>query len=247
MEAYGLTALPRAKRADARRRPSSRPSRAFHSREYIDVLRAVSAGELGAARRALRPRARRQPDLPRPVGGRASSPRAARCSPPGSWREGEADRAFHFAGGLHHAMPDRASGFCYVNDAVLAIMQAPGARLARGLRRHRRASRRRRAVRLLRRRRRAHDLDPRAGGPPVPRHRLRRRARGGRRARLLGEPAAPAVHRRSRLPARIRGGGAAAPRGLQARRARRSSSGSIPIGPIRSRTWRSPSRASPRS
>ncbi|MEK7836905.1 MAG: acetoin utilization protein AcuC, partial [candidate division NC10 bacterium] len=36
--------------------------------------------------------------------------------------EGEADRAFHFAGGLHHAMRDRASGFCYVNDAVLAIM-----------------------------------------------------------------------------------------------------------------------------
>jgi acetoin utilization protein AcuC len=36
---------------------------------------------------------------------------------------GEADRAFHFAGGLHHAMPDRASGFCYVNDAVLAILR----------------------------------------------------------------------------------------------------------------------------
>jgi acetoin utilization protein AcuC len=37
--------------------------------------------------------------------------------------EGEADRAFHFAGGLHHALPDRASGFCYVNDAVLAILR----------------------------------------------------------------------------------------------------------------------------
>jgi acetoin utilization protein AcuC len=37
--------------------------------------------------------------------------------------DGEATRAFHFAGGLHHAMPDRASGFCYVNDAVLAIMR----------------------------------------------------------------------------------------------------------------------------
>jgi acetoin utilization protein AcuC len=35
---------------------------------------------------------------------------------------GEVARAFHFAGGLHHAMPDRASGFCYVNDAVLAIL-----------------------------------------------------------------------------------------------------------------------------
>jgi acetoin utilization protein AcuC len=32
-----------------------------------------------------------------------------------------AERAFNFAGGLHHAMPSRASGFCHVNDAVLAI------------------------------------------------------------------------------------------------------------------------------
>src|SRR5205823_3015558 len=35
----------------------------------------------------------------------------------------QVDRAFHFAGGLHHAFPDRASGFCYVNDAVLAILR----------------------------------------------------------------------------------------------------------------------------
>jgi acetoin utilization protein AcuC len=36
--------------------------------------------------------------------------------------EGEVERAFHFAGGLHHALPDRASGFCYINDPVLAIL-----------------------------------------------------------------------------------------------------------------------------
>ncbi len=35
--------------------------------------------------------------------------------------EGEVDRAFNMAGGLHHAMPDRASGFCYLNDPVMAI------------------------------------------------------------------------------------------------------------------------------
>jgi len=29
--------------------------------------------------------------------------------------------AFNFAGGLHHAMPDRASGFCIFNDPALAI------------------------------------------------------------------------------------------------------------------------------
>ena len=34
---------------------------------------------------------------------------------------GEVDRAVNFCGGLHHAMPDSASGFCVYNDAALAI------------------------------------------------------------------------------------------------------------------------------
>ncbi|MFC5403178.1 acetoin utilization protein AcuC [Cohnella soli] len=34
---------------------------------------------------------------------------------------GKADRALHLAGGLHHAFPDRASGFCVYNDAAAAI------------------------------------------------------------------------------------------------------------------------------
>ena len=34
-----------------------------------------------------------------------------------------ATRAFNPAGGLHHAMPTRASGFCHVNDGVLAIQR----------------------------------------------------------------------------------------------------------------------------
>lgn len=36
------------------------------------------------------------------------------------WR-GEALHAVNFAGGLHHAMPGAASGFCVYNDAALAI------------------------------------------------------------------------------------------------------------------------------
>ncbi|MEU8716897.1 acetoin utilization protein AcuC [Streptomyces sp. NPDC048663] len=36
------------------------------------------------------------------------------------WR-GDADHAVNFAGGLHHAMPGAASGFCVYNDASLAI------------------------------------------------------------------------------------------------------------------------------
>ncbi len=33
----------------------------------------------------------------------------------------EAGRAFNISGGLHHAEPGRASGFCYINDAALII------------------------------------------------------------------------------------------------------------------------------
>ena len=34
---------------------------------------------------------------------------------------GEVSRAFNISGGLHHAGPGRASGFCYINDAALII------------------------------------------------------------------------------------------------------------------------------
>ena len=34
---------------------------------------------------------------------------------------GQSDKAFNICGGLHHAMADKASGFCYLNDAVIAI------------------------------------------------------------------------------------------------------------------------------
>jgi acetoin utilization protein AcuC len=37
---------------------------------------------------------------------------------------GEVEHAFHPGGGLHHAMPSRASGFCIYNDPALAIARA---------------------------------------------------------------------------------------------------------------------------
>lgn len=47
--------------------------------------------------------------------------------------EGRADHAFNMAGGLHHAMRDKASGFCVYNDISVAIAylrKAYGARVA---------------------------------------------------------------------------------------------------------------------
>src|SRR5258708_34806434 len=37
---------------------------------------------------------------------------------------GQVEHAFHPGGGLHHAMPSRASGFCVYNDPALAIARA---------------------------------------------------------------------------------------------------------------------------
>ena len=36
---------------------------------------------------------------------------------------GSADTVINWAGGLHHAKKSEASGFCYVNDCVLAILE----------------------------------------------------------------------------------------------------------------------------
>lgn len=36
---------------------------------------------------------------------------------------GEADIAINWSGGLHHAKKSEASGFCYVNDIVLGILE----------------------------------------------------------------------------------------------------------------------------
>jgi acetoin utilization protein AcuC len=121
MEAYGLTGLPRAKVLTPEPADLEAIAR-FHTREYIEILRAVSAGDWlpHAARHGLGP------------GDNPIFPglwEAAQLVAGGSLlaaslvAEGEAERAFHFAGGLHHALPDRASGFCYVNDAALAILR----------------------------------------------------------------------------------------------------------------------------
>jgi acetoin utilization protein AcuC len=121
MEAYGLTGLPRAKVLTPEPAALEAIAR-FHTREYLEILRAGGTGDWvpHAARYGLGP------------GDNPIFPglwEAAQLVAGGSLlaaslvAEGEADRAFHFAGGLHHALPDRASGFCYVNDAVLAILR----------------------------------------------------------------------------------------------------------------------------
>jgi acetoin utilization protein AcuC len=128
MEAYGLTGLP-GTTVRAPEPASASAIAAFHTPDYLEMLQAADGGQAPrtAALFGLGP------------GDNPVFPglwQAARLVAGGSLLAaelvggGEVTRAFHFAGGLHHALPSRASGFCYVNDAVLAIMHLR----ARGLR-----------------------------------------------------------------------------------------------------------------
>ena len=119
MEAYGLTAGPKLKVLTPEPASVEAITR-FHTPEYVEVLRAVSGGErvpqaacfgLGAGDNPIFPGLWEAAQLT--AGGSLLAAQLV--------LDGEVTRAFHFAGGLHHAMPERASGFCYVNDAVLAI------------------------------------------------------------------------------------------------------------------------------
>lgn len=119
MDAYGLTSLSASKVLAPE--PAGEPAvLRYHTREYVEVLKAVSSGRpvRDAARYGLGPG-----DNPIFQGCWEVSCFAAGGSLLAAKlvADGEVDRAFHFAGGLHHALSDRASGFCYLNDAVLAI------------------------------------------------------------------------------------------------------------------------------
>jgi acetoin utilization protein AcuC len=92
----------------------------WHTAEYIDAVRRLSAGERG-----VRPRAYNFGPGDNPVFTgmyetealkAGSSLLAARLV-----SGGEVDVAFGFSGGLHHAMAGYASGFCVFNDASIAI------------------------------------------------------------------------------------------------------------------------------
>ncbi|MBS1242295.1 MAG: Histone deacetylase/AcuC/AphA family protein [Nitrospirae bacterium] len=102
---------------------------AYHSPEYIDMLEASNSGKAIPGAEAYGLGYGDNPVFPGMfdwsllVAG--ASLKAADLVD-----SGEARTAFNISGGLHHALPFRASGFCYINDPVLAIMLL----LARGRR-----------------------------------------------------------------------------------------------------------------
>ncbi|HIZ99320.1 MAG TPA: acetoin utilization protein AcuC [Candidatus Janibacter merdipullorum] len=90
-----------------------------HDRQYLDAVRAISAdpsvadGRWGIG----------TDDVPAFAGIHESSARIAAGSREIARRvwTGEAEHGVNFTGGMHHAMRDRASGFCIYNDVGIAI------------------------------------------------------------------------------------------------------------------------------
>src|SRR5579862_3422903 len=101
---------------------SRRQLERFHTPRYLDELQRAASGELTLE------------GLHMGLGG-ADTPVFQDLYEYGAWACGaaltaadlllgaEADVAFSLMGGLHHAMPERAAGFCYLNDVVLACLR----------------------------------------------------------------------------------------------------------------------------
>lgn len=121
MQSYGLLDVPHSRVVCTV--PATRQELAlFHRRDYLEVLEMADAGlhrqdygkyGLGPGDNPIFPGM--YPWSRLCVGGTLQATRLV--------ASGTVDVAFHIAGGLHHGMPDRASGFCYVNDPVIAIME----------------------------------------------------------------------------------------------------------------------------
>lgn len=103
------------------RRATEKEILTFHSKPYLDILKSADDGTIpdGAGAFGIG-----MGDCPAFKGVYTWSSYSAGAS----LQCAEAiidgyDRAINICGGLHHAMESRASGFCYINDAVLCILK----------------------------------------------------------------------------------------------------------------------------
>ncbi|MFO1501903.1 MAG: acetoin utilization protein AcuC [Verrucomicrobiota bacterium] len=96
--------------------------REYHSPAYLEELRRASDGELTVAGFEMGLAGPDTPAFPDlfAYGALACGSALAAAD---LLLAGEVRTAFSLAGGFHHAMAEKASGFCYLNDAVLACMR----------------------------------------------------------------------------------------------------------------------------
>jgi len=119
IKAYNLIDLPQAYQIEPQ--PATEEEmRLFHSEGYLEALRIAGKGMWNPNMIAHGFGTGDNPVFPG-IYEWASLVAGASIASAVELNNRQADAAFNFAGGLHHAMPARASGFCHINDAVLAI------------------------------------------------------------------------------------------------------------------------------
>ena len=92
----------------------------FHSPDYVNGVEAIGAGRADVNPAAFNFGPGDNPHYPG-IYEAASLSTGASVVAAELLIAGEANGAFNIAGGLHHAMPDHAYGFCVFNDPVIAI------------------------------------------------------------------------------------------------------------------------------
>lgn len=119
-EALGLFSLPRVAVAEPHI-ASDDELGSVHTRDYIAAVRSVSDDPSST----LPERGLGTEDDPAFAGMHEASARIAGGSleAADAILAGRAQHAVNFAGGMHHAAADRASGFCIYNDAALAVQR----------------------------------------------------------------------------------------------------------------------------
>jgi len=97
----------------------------FHTAQYLDELERATAGDLRVEGLEM---GLGTPETPvfRDLWLYAAAAAGASLTAADLILAGKVDIAFNPWGGLHHALPERASGFCYVNDVVLACQRLAG-------------------------------------------------------------------------------------------------------------------------
>jgi len=93
----------------------------FHTARYLDTMQRTAAGELDVTGLGM---GFGQPEVPvfREMYDYAALACGATLRGADLLTAGQADRAFNPSGGYHHAQPEMAVGFCYVNDVALACL-----------------------------------------------------------------------------------------------------------------------------
>jgi histone deacetylase 1/2 len=95
----------------------------FHSPEYVHYLRMAGAIGDDRSRGCCPPHVDDDCPLFPSIWEVVQSQCGASIACADALRRGACDIAINWAGGMHHAWPTRASGFCYANDIVLCIRE----------------------------------------------------------------------------------------------------------------------------